>query len=285
MKCSRMKRVLFIRGNQAPPWEAPILEHLNHIGYKARFLVSSINPSISNNLQIAGRNLNSSLFLNRMLNKSLPARFLNYALNIKTSEFTSKYFQAGDIFRDNDIIHLVDDIYSPGLQASRVSEKLVMTVWENIPYHFGIENGYPTNKYRKKIFSQIKKFLPVTQESRKYLISAGISEDLIEVVHPGINLYEFKNISPVSSISSQIAHSERTIILGVARMEYFKGITFVLRALKELRSVRKDFLYVHVGIGPEKFVKYVRDMVNAFGLKENVLLLGGGKLYRNAPDI
>lgn len=279
-----MERVLFVRGNKAPPWEAPVLEHLAELGYSAKFVVSSLNENIPLDLQIEGKNLNSNPALHRLFNKSLPARFLNYGLNIKTVEFTSKYFGDNRLFKKTDIMHLVDDIFSPGIQASRASEKVVITVWENIPYHSGIENGFPTKKYRKEVFSNVKKFLPVTQESKKYLIAAGVPEELVEVIHPGINPNDFKINSKDSEVAQKLRVTGKHIILGVARIEYFKGITFVLRALKELLGVRKDFLYVHVGKGSEKFERYLREMINVLGLKENVLFLGNVS-YSDIPQI
>ncbi|MEM0136426.1 MAG: glycosyltransferase family 4 protein [Thermoplasmatales archaeon] len=279
-----MQRVLFVRGKMAPPWEAPVLRYLNDYGYDARFLVSNLNPEIEGSLQIRGKNLSSSSLLDRMLNRSTLAKILNYGLNVKTSEYTSRYLLPGKIILNSDILHLVDDIYSSSLQALNFTQTAVMTVWENIPYHFGIEYGRPTKRYREKAFAKIRKFLPVTLESQKYLMAYGIPEEKIEVIHPGIDVDLFSQAQPHSDLSRKIMDSGRNIILGVSRLEYFKGITITIRALQELKMERNDFLYVHVGTGSSKFRQYILEMSRKLGLEKNVLFPGSIP-YSQIPDL
>ena len=117
LEVSEMQRVLFVRGSKAPPWESSVLRELQGFGYDAKFVVPAKSTSVDNDLQIFGTGLKSKSFIEKMLNKSGVARFLNYGLNIKTDEFISRYFNPRKIFKESDILHLTDDVYIPGIQA------------------------------------------------------------------------------------------------------------------------------------------------------------------------
>lgn len=279
-----MDRVLFVRGSKAPPWEAPVLRQLSEFGYDARFLVPLRSPSINSNLQITGRSLRSNPLADRLLIRSFPAKLLNYGFYIKTDEFASRYFRPGKLFRKTDVLHLTDDIYVPGIQALKYSANSVITIWENIPFHFGIENGHPTRRYREFVFNHVKKFLPVTQESANYLHSMGIAPEKIQVVHPGIEINAFANTAISSPLAKEIHKSGKFVILGVARMEFFKGITVTLRSLKELLKTRSDFIYVHLGSGSPKFTAYIKEMATRMGLG-NCVMFPGSVSYEKMPDI
>ena len=110
-----MQRVLFVRGSKAPPWESSVLREFQGFGYDAKFVVPAKYTSVDNDLQIFGTDLKSKSFIEKMLNKSRVARFLNYGLNIKTDEFISRYFNPRKLFKELDILHPTGlwDISSP----------------------------------------------------------------------------------------------------------------------------------------------------------------------------
>ncbi len=284
LEVSEMQRVLFVRGSKAPPWESSVLRELQGFGYDAKFVVPAKSTSVDNDLQIFGTGLKSKSFIEKMLNKSGVARFLNYGLNIKTDEFISRYFNPRKIFKESDILHLTDDVYIPGIQAMNYSTRAVMTVWENIPYHYGIEYGHPTRLYRDTAFRKVKMFLPVTQESATYLRSTGIAEEKIRVVHPGIDVNKFSQPKMKTALAQEMRNMGKFVILGVARIEYFKGLTVVMRALNELAKTEKDFVYVHLGGGSPKFTSYIKNLTIRLGLGQNVRFAGNIS-YENIPDI
>jgi glycosyltransferase involved in cell wall biosynthesis len=75
-------------------------------------------------------------------------------------------------------------------------------------------------------------------------------------------------------LAEELKIKDRFVFLGVARIEYFKGILTVVRALNELRKSNTDFIYLHIGSGNTKFREYVWSIVHKMGLQDNFKFLG-----------
>ena len=267
--------VAFVRAGRATPWEYGILTELERLGYNPFFICSSYDRAVPIKYQRKGWNLRSSVFLDRILNRSMMAKGFSYAFKIRKLEYLGAFFHPSKLFSGIDILHLADESYLPAYQALKYAKRSLMTFWENIPFNFDIDYKVPTRTLRPKVLNGISHFFPVSDAAKQTLLWHGIDEERMTKVHPGIDLSLFKRSDDVQKFRDSISAGSRSIILGVSRLEYFKGLTFVLRSLKELKELNRDFLYVHVGTGPQRFVNYLHGTIQKFGLMDNVRLLGG----------
>ena len=102
--------------------------------------------------------------------------------------------------------------------------------------------------------------------------SLSIELDKIEVIHPGIDIYDqFINASTTVKIEKYLA-SHSPIILTLARLEERKGHKIVLDAISILINKFPNILYVIAGDGPYK------DEIEKYSVKlklnKNILFLG-----------
>ena len=102
--------------------------------------------------------------------------------------------------------------------------------------------------------------------------SLSIELDKIEVIHPGIDIYDqFINTSVTVKIDSYISNYS-PIILTLARLEERKGHKIVLDAISILINKFPNILYVIAGDGPYK------DEIEKYSVKlklnKNILFLG-----------
>ncbi len=262
-------RVAFVRGSAGTPWEEPILQEIKKNGVDALFFVSKRSDSIQPDLQVTGINARGVDVLNRVINRNAFSRGVEFLFGIHMSDISSYYFKGIDRLREFDLLHLVDESFLLCHQALKTRLPAVMTVWENIPFNPLWESKYPGRRFRESVFKEISMFLPVSDTSRKLLKYYGIPENRIEVVHPGIDPEKFApdklaKKAPVDALN----------ILGISRIEYFKGISFTLRALADLSKTTRNFTYTHIGTGNKHFLSYLEHFARRMEIHDHVNFVG-----------
>ncbi|MCL4332006.1 MAG: glycosyltransferase family 4 protein [Candidatus Thermoplasmatota archaeon] len=272
-------KVAFVKGSFGTPWEAGILEAINKTDVQAKFFVSKKSPAISQELQIEGVNIRGIDVLNRIVNRTIAARGFEFLSGIRLTDYSSYYFRGISRLKDFDVLHLVDESFTVCNQAMRSGVPSVMTIWENIPFSPMWEMKRPARNLRESVFSRVSMFLPVSEVSKKLLSYYGVEDERIQLVHPGIDTEEF---SPAPE-SDRDADSSLNI-LGISRVEYFKGISFTLRALADLSRTTKDFTYTHIGTGNQRFLRYLRHLAEKLGIERNVKF-SGAVSYHDIPGI
>ena len=120
----------------------------------------------------------------------------------------------------------------------------------------------------------------MTEESAAYLESYGISPERMEVIHPGIDVDTFSESKIENEFLSNLVVQGSKIILGVSRIEFAKGLTYTLRALKELKKEYRDFVYLHVGTASGRFGEYFGKMVKQSDLQDHVVMAGRVDYYQ-----
>jgi len=130
-------------------------------------------------------------------------------------------------------------------------KKVVVTIWENIP--FANEGIWGRRRLKKEAILGADFFIACSQKARQALLKEGVENEKVKVVYPGIDLKKF---SP--------ARREKTnelIILFVGRLEKYKGVYEILKAIKlllmdkKLKEKKMRFWFVGDGREKKKFFK------------------------------
>ena len=262
-------RVAFVRGSAGTPWEECILKEINKNGVDALFFVSRRSDSIQPNLQVTGINARGIDILNRVINRNVFSRGFEFLSGMHMSDISSYYFKGIARLREFDVLHLVDESFMLCHQALKTKSPAVMTVWENVPFNQLWESKYPGRYFRESVFKEISMFLPVSDTSRKLLKYYGIPDNRIEVVHPGIDPEKFAPDNHTKKSTVGVLN-----ILGISRIEYFKGISFTLRALADLSKTTRNFTYTHIGTGNKRFLNYLKHLARRMEIQDHVKFVG-----------
>lgn len=186
-----------------------------------------------------------------------------------------------------DIVHTVEPQYYFSYQAARVKEalgfKLVLTVWENIPFLY---NNRPMKRNRQTVFREADLILAVSERTKEALILEGAPANRIRVQPPGIDTERFRPMNKNGELLKKFGCTEDDfIILMISRLIPPKGLYDLLFAYKRLveRSGRKRKMKLLVGgSGPEQ--KRFEEMARELGIRENVRLIGSFP-YQLMPEI
>lgn len=198
---------------------------------------------------------------------------LVYLLSEKIG-YNNHLFGLVDEIRDKDIAHTVETYWAFSYQAIKTKKKygtkIVVTQWENIPFNF--ENNRIRRKIKNDVRSNADLFIAVTEKARDALIIEGVSEEKIEVIPPGINLYKFKPGEKNKKILRNLGLSiDDKIILFIGRLKREKGVYDLVYAAKRIlddQAIRENIHFIFVGSGEEG--KNLHFMVKKLDIEKNV---------------
>jgi glycosyltransferase involved in cell wall biosynthesis len=143
-----------------------------------------------------------------------------------------------------DIVHSAElGVWFSGQPAKlkeRFGFKLVLTVWETIPFGDTFR-AFRGRAYRRDALAHADLFLAATERARRCLLLEGAAAERIEVSPPGVDVERFRN----ASAPPQTDH----LIVSPGRLVWEKGHYDVLRALAGLPAGPRALL---VGDGPER---------------------------------
>jgi glycosyltransferase involved in cell wall biosynthesis len=232
-------RVLVVRGHQANPWELRPWEHLGE-GYEVSFLRTERNAFDTSGVGLEERPA-------RTLRDALPAGRVGDALVRVPGD---RYLHPRRVFTGADIVHAQELGYWYAMQAaaarSRLGFKLVLTVWETLPFRATYRN-VRTRPYRRQVLAAADLFLAATERAAACLRLEGVEPARIRVAPPGVDVERFGVAAATSSAP---------LVLSPGRLVWEKGHQDVMRAVAALRAgvvgePRDDVRVLVVGRGPE----------------------------------
>jgi glycosyltransferase involved in cell wall biosynthesis len=237
-------RVLLLRGHNANPWDLRPWELLRD-EYDVSVLVTGSNRFDLEDLDLP-------VLSGRALRDCLP--------HGRLGELASRI--PGDRYRDLeqhlagvDLVHSAElGVWFSGQPASlkgRLGFKLVLTVWETIPFRDTFR-AFRGRAYRREALAQADLFLAATERARRCLLLEGAPAERIEVSPPGVDVERFRS-APAPAPTEHL-------VVSPGRLVWEKGHFDVLRALASLPEPRPRALIV--GDGPERdsLLRYADDL-------------------------
>ena len=129
---------------------------------------------------------------------------------------------------------------------------------------------------RNRIRSSYKNVYKIIANSSytKDLMNASleIEASLIEIIHPGIDIYRNFISDQDRKNVNNIIKNRSPVITTLARVEQRKGHIFILKALIELKKHYPDILYLIAGQGP--YLKKIIEYTKHNQIENNVKFLG-----------
>jgi len=292
-----MERVAIIRGTNLNKFEMqnyePLTKYFDITGYTTynhRFEIDYINFKIK------------KLHCIEEFTDKLPI-FLRATVNLLLYKYgyTQYMFNLEKELRDKDIAHAAEirSAYSyQAVKAKKANNKLkvVLTVWENIPFLSLRVSKLCDVEFNRKITEEIIRntdaFIAITNRAKDALILEGVPEEKVHVIPVGVDIERFKHRDKDLLLLKQLNIAEdELVLLFVGRIVWSKGIYFLLYAYKKLLSdpeINKNIKLIIVGSGPEK--SKIIDIISRLNLANQIILIDSvsymdiHKLY-NISDI
>lgn len=286
MRVSR-PRVVLLRGHQANSWHLRPFRHL-----AADFdLVALRTGSNWFDTSLIGLREERAYALRDVL----PPGRVGHLLSRIPGD---RYLRPARHLSGADIVHSQDLGFWYSMQAARLKArlgyKLVLTVWETIPFLDAYRN-IRTRPYRRLVLDQTDLFLAATARARECLLLEGAPAERILLCPPGIDDEMFRTATPDVAAAgvmprgaSQADRSEH-VVVSSGRLVWDKGHQDVMRALALLRRERPGLAksrLVVMGSGPEegRLRRYAAELglADAVEFAGNVPYSQTPALYANA---
>ena len=185
-----------------------------------------------------------------------------------------------------DIAHTAETYYHYTQQAIRAKrkgyfKKVIVTVWENIP--FNNEGIWGRKHFKKQVRIHADHFIAVSESAKQALVREGTDPKKISVVSPGIDTRIF---FPEKDHFKRLGKKNKEItILFVGRLEIYKGVMDILEAavlLKKSKELREYTLkYIFVGKGSQK--ETMQDFIKKHRLGEHIVFMTAD--YTSIPEV
>jgi glycosyltransferase involved in cell wall biosynthesis len=227
-------RVTLLRGHSANPWDLRPWELLAD-RYDVRVLATGSNAFELDSLQLPVAHVGA-------LRDRLPRGRLG---DLGALALGDRYLGLEQALTGSDVVHAaeigVPFSHGPALLKERLGFRLVLTVWETIPFGTAYRR-FRGRRQRAETIPQVDLFLAATDQARAALLLEGVPEERIEVAPPGVDQELFAPGEPPAE----------HLVLSVGRLVWEKGHQDLLRALAWLRRAGLRPRALIVGTGPEE---------------------------------
>ena len=236
-------RVLLLRGHNANPWELRPWERLPD-EFDVEVVVTGSN-------RYALEDLGLPVVHGRARRDRLPAGRVGDLVSQVPGD---RYRDLEQVLAGADIVHSAElGVWFSGQPAQlkrRLGFKLVLTVWETIPF-LDTFRAFRGRAYRRAALEHTDLFLAATERARRCLVVEGADPNRIEVSYPGVDVERFRSATEPPAA----AH----LVVSPGRLVWEKGHYDVLRAAATLPEPPRVLL---VGAGPERarLLRYADDL-------------------------
>lgn len=116
------------------------------------------------------------------------------------------------------------------------------------------------------------KFITLTNFHKNFLVQRGVNPKKIFIIPHGVDVEKFNETKNSKPLKTELAISNKKIVLFVGRLEKEKGIEYLVNAMKIIISFEKNAHLLIVGTGTSE--SYFKTLVQRLQLTEHVTFVG-----------
>ncbi len=226
-------RVVILRGHNANPWDLRPWEQLRD-EFDVSLLVTRSNRYDLEDLDLP-------VLQGRALRDRLPRGRWG---DLAAQGPGDRYLDLERHLTGADIVHSAElGVWFSGQPAAlkgRLGFRLVLTVWETIPFG-NTFRAFRGRAYRRDALEHTDLFLAATDRARRCLLVEGVEATRIQVSYPGVDVERFRG--------AHAAAADGHLVVSPGRLVWEKGHYDVIRALATLDEPPRLLI---VGDGPER---------------------------------
>ena len=129
-------------------------------------------------------------------------------------------------------------------------------------------NNSSQNKRIVKVFDKVDKIIANSEYTKNLATSIGLNPKKIVVINPGVNLPKDLNKKSLDKVESLLKIKTPRLIT-VSRFDKRKNHEKILMALRNLKQIYPDIVYICIGYGDEE--KNIKDLVKELDLSSQVM--------------
>ena len=128
--------------------------------------------------------------------------------------------------------------------------------------------GSRINSRILKVLSNVEKVVANSNYTKNLAIKIGVNEEKITVINPGVGLFKELNKQSVEKVESLLKVKSPRLIT-VSRFDKRKNHEKVIMAIRNLKQIYPDIVYICIGHGDEE--ENIKKLVNELDLNSQVM--------------
>ena len=128
--------------------------------------------------------------------------------------------------------------------------------------------GTSLNKRVIKVLNNVEKVIANSEYTKNLAINNGVNKDKIVVINPGVNSVQDLNKKSLEKVESLLKTKSPRLIT-VSRFDKRKNHEKIIMALRNLKQIYPDIVYICIGYGEEE--ENIKDLVNELDLSSQVM--------------
>ena len=135
--------------------------------------------------------------------------------------------------------------------------------------------GSSLNKRAIKVLNNVEKVIANSEYTKSLAINNGVNRELVKVINPGINSAKELDKNSLEKVESLFKIKTPRLIT-VSRFDKRKNHEKVIMALRNLKQIYPDIVYICIGYGDEE--KNIKSLVEELNLNTQVMF------FKNISD-
>ncbi len=132
--------------------------------------------------------------------------------------------------------------------------------------------GSSLNKRINKVLNSVEKIIANSEFTKNLAVENGVEQEKVIVINPGINPAQELNKKSLIKVES-LLKTKTPRLITVSRFDKRKNHEKVLMALRNLKQIYPNIVYICVGYGEEE--QNLKDLVNELNLGGQVMFFKG----------
>ena len=169
-----------------------------------------------------------------------------------------------EFIKENKVEGIIADHWK-SLELLKTSKKKICLIHGKEINH---EKGTSLNKRVLEVLNNVETIVANSEYTKNLAISLGVQQNKIIVINPGVDEVQELDKKILDKVENLLKHKSPRLIT-VSRFDKRKNHEKIIMALRNLKQIYPNIIYICVGYGDEE--KNIKDLVEKLDLKEQVM--------------
>ena len=186
---------------------------------------------------------------------------------VRGIKLLSKYRKAqliNEFTKDNKIEGIIADHWK-SLELLKTDKKKICLIHGKEINH---KRGTNLNKRALEVLNNVEIVVANSQYTKELAIKCGVDESKVIVINPGVDLVQELYKNTLNKVEILLKHKSPRLIT-VSRFDKRKNHEKIIMALRNLKQIYPDIIYICIGYGDEE--QNIKKLVKELNLEEQVM--------------
>ena len=169
-----------------------------------------------------------------------------------------------EYIKENKIRGIVADHWK-SLELLKTSKKKICLIHGKEINH---EKGTTLNKRVLEVLNNVETIVANSEYTKNLAISLGVQQDKIVIINPGVDQVQELDMKTLDKVENLLKHKSPRLIT-VSRFDKRKNHEKIIMALRNLKQIYPDIVYICIGHGDEE--ENIRKLVAELSLQGQVM--------------